>query len=135
MGSEIDVEYNCVEAGRVLGRMEESGSKTNIVILDACQDNPFERSWTRKAQGQGLAFMNAPSGSLIAYATSPGSTASDGPGQNGLYTTSLLKYMGNPGMTILEVFQKVRSEVREKSNNRQTPWESTSLEGNFYFRE
>ncbi len=133
--SEIDVEYNCVEAGRVLGRMEESGSKTNIVVLDACRDNPFERSWTRKAQGQGLAFMNAPSGSLIAYATSPGSTASDGPGQNGLYTSSLLKYMGNPGMTILEVFQKVRSEVREKSNNRQTPWESTSLEGNFYFRE
>ena len=133
--SEIDVEYNCVEAGRVLGRMEESGSKTNIVILDACRDNPFERSWTRKAQGQGLAFMNAPSGSLIAYATSPGSTASDGPGQNGLYTSSLLKYMGNTGMTILEVFQKVRSEVRERSNNRQTPWESTSLEGNYYFRK
>jgi hypothetical protein len=135
MGSEIDVEYNCVEAGRVLSRMEESGSSTNIVILDACRDNPFERSWTRKAQGQGLAFMNAPSGSLIAYATSPGSTASDGPGKNGLYTSSLLKFMNNPGITILEVFQRVRSEVRTKSNNRQTPWESTSLEGNFYFRK
>ncbi len=135
MESEIDVEYNCVEAGRVLSRMEESGSRTNIVILDACRDNPFERSWTRKTQGQGLAFMNAPSGSLIAYATSPGSTASDGPGKNGLYTSSLLKYMNNSGLTILEVFQKVRSEVREKSNNRQTPWESTSLEGNFYFRK
>lgn len=135
LDSEMDVEYNCVEAGRVLGRMEESGSKTNIVVLDACRDNPFERSWTRKAQGQGLAFMNAPSGSLIAYATSPGSTASDGPGKNGLYTSSLLKYMNNPGLTILEVFQKVRSEVRSKSNNKQTPWESTSLEGNFYFRE
>jgi hypothetical protein len=133
--SEIDVEYNCVEAGRMLSRMEESGSRTNIVILDACRDNPFERSWTRKAQGQGLAFMNAPSGSLIAYATSPGSTASDGPGKNGLYTSSLLKFMNSPGLTILEVFQKVRSEVREKSNNRQTPWESTSLEGNFYFRD
>jgi len=135
MESEIDVEYNCVEAGRVLSRMEESGSRTNIVILDACRDNPFERSWTRKTQGQGLAFMNAPSGSLIAYATSPGSTASDGPGQNGLYTSSLLTFMNNSGLTILEVFQKVRSEVRTKSNNRQTPWESTSLEGNFYFRK
>lgn len=132
---EVDVEYNCVEAGRILSRMEESGSRTNIVILDACRDNPFERSWTRKTKGQGLAFMNAPSGSLIAYATSPGSTASDGPGKNGLYTSALLKYMSNPGLTILEMFQKVRSEVREKSNNRQTPWESTSLEGNFYFRK
>lgn len=133
--NEIDVEYNCVEAGRVLSRMEESGTRTNIVILDACRDNPFERSWTRKARGQGLAFMNAPSGSLIAYATSPGSTASDGPGKNGLYTSALLVYMNSPGLTILEVFQKVRSEVRDKSNNRQTPWESTSLEGNFYFRK
>ena len=133
--SEIDVEYNCVEAGRVLSRMEESGSKTNIVILDACRDNPFERSWTRKSRGQGLAFMNAPSGSLIAYATSPGSTASDGLGNNGLYTSSLLKYMSSSGLTILEIFQTVRSEVRFKSNNKQTPWESTSLEGNFYFRK
>ncbi|MCF8223355.1 MAG: WG repeat-containing protein [Bacteroidales bacterium] len=133
--NEADVEFKCVEAGRLLSRMEESGSKVNIVILDACRDNPFERSWTRKAQGQGLAFMNAPSGSLIAYATSPGSTASDGTGDNGLYTSSLLKYMNNKELTILEVFQKVRSEVRIKSNNRQIPWESTSLEGNYSFRK
>ncbi|MBS0011931.1 MAG: WG repeat-containing protein [Bacteroidales bacterium] len=133
--SEADVEFKCVEVGRLLSRMEESGSKVNIVILDACRDNPFERSWTRKAQGQGLAFMNAPSGSLIAYATAPGSTASDGSGKNGLYTSSLLSYMNDPGLTILEVFQKVRSEVRVKSNNRQIPWESTSLEGNYSLRK
>ncbi|MGM0667763.1 MAG: caspase family protein, partial [Bacteroidota bacterium] len=135
MESEADVEFKCVEVGRLLSRMEESGSKVNIIILDACRDNPFERSWSRKAQGQGLAFMNAPSGSLVAYATSPGSTASDGTGENGLYTSSLLKYMNNAGLTILEVFQKVRSEVRIKSNNRQIPWESTSLEGNYSFRK
>ncbi len=133
--SEADVEYKCVEAGRLLSRMEESGSKVNIVILDACRNNPFERSWTRNAQGQGLAFMNAPSGSLIAYATAPGSTASDGTGKNGLYTSSLLKYLNESGLTILEVFQKVRSEVRVKSNNRQIPWESTSLEGNYTLRK
>jgi hypothetical protein len=131
---EGDVEYNCVEAGRVLSVMEESGSKTNIVILDACRNNPFERSWTRSAAGQGLAFMNAPSGSLVAYSTAPGHTASDGSGINGLYTASLLKYINIPGITILEVFQQVRSEVRQKSGNGQVPWESTSLEGNFYFR-
>lgn len=131
--NETDVEYKCVEVGRLLSRMEDSGSNVNIVILDACRDNPFERSWTRKAKGQGLAFMNAPSGSLIAYATAPGSTASDGMGENGLYTSSLLKYLNEEGLTIMEVFQNVRSEVRTKSNSRQIPWESTSLEGNFYF--
>lgn len=134
IASERDVEYNCVEAGRVLGAMEDSGCKVNIVILDACRNNPYERSWTRSAGGQGLAFMNAPSGSLIAYATAPGRTASDGTGANGLFTSSLLKYIKMPGITILEVFQNVRSEVRLKSGNEQTPWESTSLEGNFYFK-
>lgn len=131
--NENEVEYNCVEAGRVLSVMESSKCKTNIVVLDACRNNPFERSWTRSAGGQGLAFMNAPTGSLIAYATAPGRTASDGSGENGLYTSSLLKYITTPGITILEVFQHVRSDVRLKSSNNQIPWESTSLEGNFYF--
>ena len=134
--SENDVEYSCVDAGRILGLMEDAGNKTNLIILDACRDNPFERSWTRSTQGQGLAFMNAPSGSLIAYATAPGRTASDGsPGSNGLYTSSLLKYIKTPGLTIYEVFQQVRQEVRQVSANQQIPWESTSLEGNFYFRK
>jgi hypothetical protein len=131
--SENDVEYECVEAGRVLNEMEKSECKTNIVILDACRNNPFERSWSRSASGQGLAFMNAPSGSIIAYATAPGYTASDGSGKNGLYTSSLLKHIMVPGITILEVFQHVRSEVRKESGNQQIPWESTSMEGNFYF--
>jgi len=131
--SENDVEYTCVEAGRVLGKMEDARSKTNIVILDACRDNPFERSWTRSSTGRGLAFMNAPTGSLIAYATSPGNTASDGTGENGLYTSALLTYMVEPNITVLQMFQKVRTLVRKSSNNRQTPWESTSLEGDFYF--
>jgi uncharacterized caspase-like protein len=84
--SEPQVEYDCVQADRVLAIMEGSGSKVNIVILDACRNNPFERSWTRSESGKGLAFMNAPKGTLIAYATSPGSTAADGSGNNGLYT-------------------------------------------------
>lgn len=131
--SERDVEYTCVEAGRVLSRMEDSEKNTNIVILDACRDNPFEQSWTKKSNGQGLAFMKAPSGSLIAYATAPGTTASDGLGENGLYTSSLLCHIATPGLSILEIFQKVRADVRKISSDRQVPWESTSLEGNFYF--
>ena len=133
--SENDAEYNCVHAGRVLAKMEDAGSTTNIVIMDACRNNPFERSWTRSATGRGLAVMNAPIGSLIGFATSPGSVASDGVADNGLYTSALLEYMNEPGLTILEMFQKVRRKVREASNGEQVPWESTSLEGNFYFIE
>ncbi len=78
--------------------------------------------------------MNAPTGSMIAYATSPGTTASDGTGSNGLYTAALLKYMNTPGITIEQMFKKVRGEVEENSNGKQVPWESTSLKGEFYFR-
>ncbi len=133
INSESDVEYDCVNAERVLARMEDAGSTVNIVILDACRNNPFERSWTRSTQGKGLAFMNAPSGSLIAYATSPGTTASDGSGNNGLYTSALLKHLATPDITILEMFQRVRTTVMEESGDQQVPWESTSLRGNFYF--
>jgi hypothetical protein len=131
--SEPDVEYNCVRADRILGKMEAAANETNIVILDACRNNPFERSWTRTPQGKGLAFMNAPSGSLIAYATSPGNTALDGTGKNGLYTSALINHIVEPDITIIEMFQKVRTFVREQSDGSQVPWESTSLEGNFYF--
>lgn len=130
--SEQDIEYNCVEADRVLAKMEAGGSKVNILILDACRNNPFERSWTRSSAGRGLAFMNAPRGSLIAYATSPGSTASDGSGKNGLYTSAILENIVIPDITILQMFQNVRNIVAQKSSNKQIPWESTSLTGDFY---
>jgi len=133
LASEEDVEYNCVRADRVLGKMEATANKTNIVIFDACRNNPFERSWTRSPTGKGLAFMNAPTGSLIAYSTSPGNTASDGSGTNGLYTSALITYMFEPNITAIQMFQQVRTLVREKSFGGQVPWESTSLEGDFYF--
>ncbi|MGD0581497.1 MAG: caspase domain-containing protein [Bacteroidales bacterium] len=133
--SEEEVEYDCVQADRILAKMESGGTKVNIIILDACRNNPFERSWTRSATGRGLAFMNAPTGSLIAYATSPGSTASDGSGNNGLYTSAILESIKIPNITIIEMFQNVRNIVTQKSGKQQTPWESTSLSGNFYFRQ
>ena len=133
---EQDVDYDCIDAGRLLGKMEAAGTTTNIVILDACRNNPFERQWSGRASGQGngLAFMNAPSGSIIAYATSPGKTASDGTGMNGLYTSAILEYIKVPGLSIEEFFKNVRTKVERNSNRTQTPWESTSLKGNFYFR-
>jgi hypothetical protein len=133
---EQDVLYDCVDAGRLLGKMEAAGTTTNIVILDACRDNPFERSWRGRSmtEGNGLAFMNAPSGSLIAYATSPGTTASDGTGRNGLYTEAILKYIKVPGQKIEDFFKNVRIMVENNSNRKQTPWESTSIKGDFYFK-
>ena len=131
--SEQEVEYDCVQADRILVKMEGSGTKVNIIILDACRNNPFERSWTRSTNGQGLAFMNAPKGTLIAYATSPGSTASDGSGRNGLYTSAILESISKPNLTIESMFKNVRNIVSQKSQKQQTPWESTSLTGNFYF--
>ncbi len=133
---EQDVDYDCIDVGRLLGKMEAAETSTNIIILDACRDNPFERSWSGRSQsrGGGLAFMSAPSGSLIAYATSPGKTASDGSGKNGLYTEALLQFINIPGLPIEEFFKNVRTMVEQRSNGAQTPWESTSLKGNFYFK-
>jgi tetratricopeptide (TPR) repeat protein len=133
--SEHDAEYDCVRAGRILAKMEAAGSKTNIVILDACRDNPFTRSWRRGTEGSGLAFMNAPSGSLIAYSTAPGKTALDGRGINSPYTSALLKNIDTPNITVLQMFQRVRSTVMKQSDKKQIPWESTSLRGDFYFNE
>ena len=133
--NENDTEYDCVRADRVLAKMESAGTKTSIVILDACRDNPFERSWRKGTKGSGLAFMNAPSGSLIAYSTAPGKTALDGKGKNSPYTYALLKHIRTPNITVLEMFQGVRSTVMVRTGGKQTPWESTSLRGNFYFND
>jgi uncharacterized protein (TIGR02145 family) len=130
---EQEIEYECVQTDRVLALMAFSRSQVNIIILDACRNNPFERSWSRSVSGNGLAVMVAPSGTLIAYATSPGNTASDGYGMNGLYTSAIIECIGEPGVSVIKMFQEVRKRVIIKSNGEQTPWESTSLTGDFYF--
>jgi hypothetical protein len=133
--AENEVELECVEANRVLAKMESARNRLNIIVLDACRNNPFERSWNRNLNGNGLASMNAPVGSFIAYATAPGSTASDGSGQNGLYTEQLLKYMRQPNLKIEDVFKQVRINVMKLSGNEQTPWEASSLMGDFFFKK
>jgi len=129
--SEGDAKYEAVDAGLVLAKMEDAGNGFNIVILDACRNNPFSRSF-RSAE-TGLAKMDAPSGSILAYATAPGSIAADGTGRNGLYTAKLLKHMVTLNLKIEEVFKRVRIDVASASGNKQTPWESSSLMGDFYF--
>ncbi len=128
---EDEVAYNSVDAGQVLDKMEAANNRLNIVILDACRNNPFARSF--RSGGAGLAQMDAPVGTLIAFATAPGSVASDGEGQNGLYTQHLLQSMQKPGIKIEDVFKNVRASVRKDSGGKQIPWESTSLEGDFIF--
>ena len=104
----------------------------NVIILDACRDNPFGKALP--PQQKGLSQFDAPPGSLLAYATSPGNTASDGNGANGLYTENLLRELKAPEARIEDVFKRVRLSVRRSSVGQQIPWESTSLEEDFYFR-
>jgi len=111
--------------------MEDAGNGLNIIILDACRDNPFARSF--RSSEKGLAKMDAPTGSFLAYATAPGSVAADGTGRNGLYTSKLLKYMVTPGLELEKLFKYVRIEVANSSGKNQVPWESSSLMGDFFF--
>jgi len=130
IGSESDAKFECVDAGRVLGKMEDAGNELNIVILDACRNNPFARSF--RSADQGLARMDAPTGSIVAYATAPNSVASDGKGANGMYTKYLLENITTPGIPIEEVFKRVRIGVMGETGKKQVPWESSSIAGYFY---
>lgn len=129
IASEAAIRAETVDVDVILDQL--AVSHLNIVILDACRNNPFERRF--RALGGGLAQMEAPRGSLIAYATAPGSVASDGQGRNGLYTQELLGAISVRGLPIESVFKRVRSNVIQRSGGQQTPWESSSLTGDFYF--
>lgn len=129
--TESAVSSEAVDVDQLLDKL--SPARLSMVILDACRNNPFERSF--RGGGQGLASINAPNGTLIAYATAPGRTAADGEGRNGLYTQELLAAMGTPGLRIEDVFKRVRANVLAKSGEAQTPWESSSLTGDFYFSQ
>jgi uncharacterized protein (TIGR02145 family) len=127
----IDVKYNCVDAGFVLDHMEQARSGINIIILDACRNNPFKG---HRSASRGFAFMSAPTGSIIAYSTSPGSVAQDGDGRNSPFTKNLIEKIKIPGLKIEEVFKEVRKDVASETGRQQIPWESSSLMGDFYFK-
>lgn len=128
---ELDVDIEGVRASIVLSALERAGNGLNIVILDACRNNPFQSN-TRAVRG-GLARMDAPSGTLLAYSTSPGNVAEDGSGRNSPYTQALAQSMRTQGAKVEDVFKRVRVAVMERTNNRQVPWEASSLTGDFYF--
>ncbi|MFM7909458.1 MAG: caspase family protein, partial [Microcystis sp.] len=131
---EKDVEYESMPLGKILGRMEDAGNRINIVILDACRDNPFRKFWRSSSRGL-TAPLQAVSGTLIAFATAPGKVASDGTGRNGLFTSYLLKYIKTPNMEVDLMLRKVRSDVAKDTNDYQVPWTSSSLIGEFAFNQ
>ncbi len=132
IASEDEVEVEGLDVAYVMARMATAKNQFNIVILDACRNNPFQRSF--RSTSNGLAAISAPTGTLIAYATAPGSVASDGDSANGIYTSELVKAIRQPGVSMEEAFKQARSGVIQRTQGRQTPWESSSVIGHFSFR-
>ena len=132
--NESDIAFKSISAEYVLSRMAEAGNRINVVILDACRNNPLQLA--RRTINKGLGVMNvgrAEKGTFIAYATSPGSTAADGTGRNGLYTKHLLRALETKDTDIDKVFGRVRTGVVQDTNGEQVPWTSSSVVGSFYF--
>ncbi len=127
-----DMRDKTIELNTLLQGLIGARNPMNMIILDACRDNPFGNKVL--IEQRGLSQFDAPPGSLLAYATSPGNTAADGEGDNGLYTENLLRELTVPEAKIEDVFKRVRLAVRRTSAGRQIPWESTSLEEDFYFQ-
>ena len=130
---EADLEFEAVPARWVLSRMEMAGNALNMVILDACRNNPFKSGF--RSGLRGLTRMPAPTGSLIAYSAGPGQAAKDGDGRNSPYTLALAEALEVPGLKVEEVFKRVRNTVLKRVGAGQTPWEESSLMGDFYFRD
>ena len=132
VNKEADVKFQAVDAEMVLAEMNNAGNDLNILILDACRDNPFIRKF--RSTSRGLAIISeAPKGTLITYSTSPGNVAEDGNDRNSPYTEALIRHMNSPGLPIEEVFKRVRRDISKKTKGQQVPWEMSSLEGQFYF--
>lgn len=130
---EDDIPRMCFPVQRVVvANMERSNSRMNIIVLDACRNNPFQSAYRSGAGG--LAEVKRAKGSFIAFATAPGSVAADGEGRNGLYTQELLKAMQKPGRTIEQVFKDVRLNVMKLSGEKQFTWDQSNIIGDFYFK-
>ena len=132
--SAADVPMQAIELSSVVDMFKAAGNRMNIVVLDACRDNPFGKD---TSTAKGLAQLDAPPSTFLAYATAPGNVAEDGDEKsgNGLYTQFLLQELKRPTAKIEDVFKRVRLNVRKQSQGRQIPWESTSLEDDFFFND
>jgi hypothetical protein len=129
--AEEEIRFNAIDTNLILTKMDRAGAATNILILDACRDNPFARSF--RSASRGLAVVEAPRGSLVVYATAPGSIAADGKGRNGIFTGALLEHIAKPGVDVEIMLRDVRRDVMAETDNKQVPWSSSSLTTAFFF--
>src|SRR5476649_2328600 len=130
---EADVDFQMVDVNLVLRQMQGSGTRLNVVILDACRNNPFGGRGLRSADG-GLAQLRAPEGTLISYATQPGSVAQDGSDGHSPYTKALATTIKQAGLDIFQTFNQVGLSVKRQTGGSQQPWVSSSpIDGSFYF--
>jgi uncharacterized caspase-like protein len=131
--SRQDLDFQMVSADLMLRQMSGGGARLNILILDACRNNPFEGTGLRSTTG-GLAEMKAPRGTLISYATQPGAVARDGAGRDSPFTLALVDAMRRPGLDLFWLFNKVGLDVETNTGGQQQPWLSASpIEGQFSF--
>jgi uncharacterized membrane protein YgcG len=128
---ESDVPIEALRLGDVMNALSGAPARTRIVILDACRNNPF--SDINKTAGRGLAIVDAPNGSIVAYSTAPGTEAEDGIGANSPFTAAFTTVAKEPGLPIELALKRVRLAVNQLTNGRQTPWESSSLSVDFSF--
>lgn len=159
IAEQSEIQNKGFDVAKLLNNMRVANNQTNIIILDACRDNPFS---TRASQGQrsmadkptkasdnnqsrglvpatkvvssGLSKLDAPPNTLIAFATAPGRTADDGHARNSPYTRELLNTLQQEGLSVEQVFKTVRNNVITSSKGKQVPWESSSLVKEFYFK-
>jgi len=132
ISDEADLSIEAISTANVLTQMEGAGNKLNLVILDSCRNNPFKGA--TRSSTRGLARINtAASGTLVAFAAAPGQEAIDGRGANSPYTAALAEFITKPNLSVEQVFKQVRNRVEEASSGKQTPWEESSLRGDFYF--
>ena len=130
---EADIDFELVDANLVLRQMEEANAKLNIVILDACRNNPFGGTGTR-AIASGLAQMKAPEGTIISYATQPGNVASDGGGEHSPFASAIISTLATPNLNVLEAFNQIGVKVKKETGDNQQPWVANSpIDGEFYF--
>ncbi len=132
---EADADFQMLDMALILKQMEGSGTRLNLVLLDACRNNPFGSRGLRASSG-GLAQMQAPEGTLISFATQPGSVASDGSGGNSPYTKALAETIKQPGFGLFDAFNAVGLAVKKITGGEQQPWVSSSpIAGSFSFTE
>lgn len=136
---EAEVDISLVSLSQVMQQLER-GSRTNLVFLDACRDNPFAKELARSmgnrsavSLAKGLGRVQSGSGTFVAFATQPDAVAADGVGANSPFTSALLKHMDSPGQSISDMMIEVRNDVIAATDGKQVPWDSSSLTGRFAF--